>query len=32
VAQKGALLADDNASVRKQLRLLLGMEEDREVV
>ncbi len=32
MAQIRVLIADDNASVRGQLRLLLGMEEDREVV
>jgi len=32
MAQIHLLIADDNASVRGQLRLLVGMEEDREVV
>jgi len=32
MAEIDVLIADDNASVRGQLRLLLGMEEDREVV
>lgn len=32
MAQIRLLIADDNASVRGQLRLLLGMGEDREVV